>query len=125
MMLRLQTGMFSRVFQFPAIAKYELLWPQLYSALRTKALTVITTHSTLSAEGEEELRVDDMRSEPLRHALVQKTDYRFEVRRHKRRDNLFEVKTSSAISQELPGRPVLWSREELAFMADSEDLFHS
>lgn len=75
-------GIHNVFLQFPEIERYRLFWAQLYSSLRTREVTTITTHATLTlpyqAYGEGG-RVDDLRSEPLRQSLVQKTDYQIEV----------------------------------------------
>src|SRR6185295_18392580 len=64
------------------IETYRLFWAQLYSSLRTRQVTTITTHATLALPYQvigDPARVDDLRSEPLRQSLVQKTDYQIEV----------------------------------------------
>ena len=116
-------GIHNVFLQFPAIENYGLFWPQLYSSLRTRPITMITTHTTLSVPVEDvnAPRIDDLRSEPLRHALVQKTDFQFEVNPWQSSnpvngDNLvgvFTVKTLAAIGQPLPRGHVLWSREHM------------
>ena len=126
-------GIHNVFLQFPEIEKYGLFWPQLYSALRSRKVTTISTHTTLAlpyqTSQQNAAKVDDNRSEPLRHALVQKTDFQFEVdpwplsqygldfeglpSDYAVLSDLFVVKTVSAIGQRLPRGHVLWSREEL------------
>lgn len=123
-------GIHNVFLQFPALEAYSLFWPQLYSSLRTRPITTITTHTTLSvpADGLDLPHIDDKRSEPLRHALVQKTDFQFEIDPwHPINDDqklraltnpnafegLFTVKTLTAIGQPLPKGEVLWNREEM------------
>lgn len=119
-------GIHNVYLQFPEINKYGLLWPQLYASLRTRDLTVITTHTTLMLPGDDIVRshlLDDSRSEPLRHALIQKTDYRFDISSGYNADERdYEVVTKSAINQALPvGPPIRWSREKLVLFIDKVD----
>ncbi len=124
-------GIHNVFLQFPEIEKYSLFWPQLYAALRSRAVTIISTHSTIVLQGTEAriFHLDDSRSEPLRHALVQKTDFRFEIdpvvpeeiaRKgiigKERLANIFSVRTVSAINQAIPDRDIYWSRENLLFL---------
>ena len=116
-------GIHNVFLQFPEIEKYALFWPQLYSVLRTRELDIITTHTMLSLKGEgrgRALAIDDRRSDPLRHALVQKTDFRFDVDVDARDDDEFmmpeldldeshfathfKVRTVSAIGHRCPVR---------------------
>lgn len=126
-------GIHNVFLQFPEIEKYALFWPQLYSVLRTRELDIITTHTMLSLKGEGRggLRIDDRRSDPLRHALVQKTDFRFDVDIAGDDESDFDmpeldldepyfashftVRTVSAIGQALPRRELCWSREKMIF----------
>jgi KaiC/GvpD/RAD55 family RecA-like ATPase len=124
-------GIHNVFLQFPEIERYSLFWPQLYAALRTRSLTIISTHSTIVLQGTEArvIHLDDRRSEPLRHALVQKTDFRFEIDRvdplelakfvvfaKDRLANIFRVRTLSAIDQSIPSRDIYWSREDLVLL---------
>lgn len=131
-------GIHNVYLQFPEIERYQLFWPQLYAALRSRPITIITTHTTLVVPGtasEGDYWVDNARSEPLRHALVQKTDFQFEIdfvktdsepqqsRPPERapedptsvtmEPNTFAVRTLSAINQPIPRYSVRWSREKL------------
>jgi len=129
-------GIHNVFLQFPAIEQYSLFWPQIYSSLRTRPITTITTHTTLAVprEGCATPQIDDNRSEPLRHALVQKTDFQLEVdpfqwngtnnhsdevkEEYKELPGIYTVKTVAAIGQPLPTHHVLWSRERLIFTED-------
>jgi KaiC/GvpD/RAD55 family RecA-like ATPase len=141
-------GIHNTFLQFPELEKYKLIWAQLYASLRTRPITIITTHTTFAMQGGEDdgYRVDDSRSEVLRHALVQKTDFRIEVdpwaspeeakeSLHSQIDaelargaqsaiyqepNIFKVRTISAINQPIPGGSVLWSRERLVLCEHPE-----
>jgi KaiC/GvpD/RAD55 family RecA-like ATPase len=122
-------GLHNVFIQFPELEKMQMVWPQLYSMLRQRTLMIITTHTvltvpTLDGAGKQgKIGIDDFRSDPLRHALVQKTDYSFEVDPvepdHKNSDAAvqYEVRTLSAIGQALPGanRRLCWHREQLFF----------
>jgi len=123
-------GIHNTFLQFPEIEHYKLFWPQIYNALRSRAVMTITTHTFLSVAHEAEatrvprMAVDDQRSEPLRHALVQKTDFHIEVNPLSTADlsdlgrgsdpsSLFSLRVMSAIGQPIPQGPeLLWSREE-------------
>ncbi|NOS89331.1 MAG: hypothetical protein HOP34_12500 [Methylococcaceae bacterium] len=126
-------GIHNVFLQFPEIERYRLIWPQIYNSLRSRLIMTITTHTTLFMpqsvfSGESATRVDDSRSEPLRHALVQKSDFVFEIDRipiwHPNYQNkpdywgYFVVKTLSAINQPIPNGHVLWSREQMVFVED-------
>lgn len=126
-------GIHNVFLQFPEIEKYGLFWPQIYSALRSRKITTITTHTTLALPYQNwnpsATKVDDNRSEPLRHALVQKTDFQFEVdswanspfqngwegipSEFAALSDLYVVKVVSAIGQRIPRGHILWSREHL------------
>lgn len=71
--------------------------------------------------------VDDNRSGPLRHALVNQTDFRIEVDpasegRPPEDQHAFVVEIHSAIGQSLPSAfdKLYWSRERLVFFEDRE-----
>jgi hypothetical protein len=127
-------GIHNIYLQFPEIEKHVIFWPQLYSALRTRPVSIVTTHTTFALPSDSidfQYQVDDKRSEPLRHALVQKTDFRLEINPYREYDsgvdtdilrhpelvepNTFSVRVISAINQSIP-KPedvLLWSREKL------------
>ena len=121
-------GIHNVFLQFPEIQDYKLLWPQIYNSLRSRSIMIITTHTTLSIPRAIEANkqatpsppVDDNRSEPLRHALVQKSDFQFEVDpvpadrppyNVEELSSLFALRTISAIGQPTPKKHLLWSRE--------------
>jgi KaiC/GvpD/RAD55 family RecA-like ATPase len=131
-------GIHNVFLQFPAIESYRLFWPQLYNSLRSRPLTTITTHTTFSLPhiSAPNLRLNDDRFEPLRHTLVQKTDFQFEIDPYvadntsadsgggpnasDRSDlsDLFMIKVLSAINQAIPKGHVLWSRDQLVLIED-------
>ncbi len=137
-------GIHNVFLQFPEIEKQNLFWPQLFSLLRTRNLTSILTHTILSvrmnaanqadrfsARSDVYRNVDDSRSDPLKHALVLKTDFRFEVDPHEltgpqpeiSTPHTFQVETHSAIGQAIPDprkNPLYWSREKLVFFAETQ-----
>jgi len=129
-------GLHNVFLQFPEIERYTLFWPQLYAALRLRPLTIISTHTTFVLQGLAsggEYRLDDQRSEPLRHALVQKTDFRFEIDPYSLSDdgiyerstssamaNVFCVRTVSAINQPIPPFELMWSRQHLVLFAPKQ-----
>ncbi len=122
-------GLHNVFLQFPQIEDYKLFWPQLYAVLRLRPLTIISTHTTFVLQGAlagAEYRLDDQRSEPLRHALVQKTDFRFEIDPYQRSadgyyerttssstSNIFCIRAISAINQPIPQHELMWSRDHL------------
>lgn len=134
-------GIHNVFIQFPEIVKQGLFWPQLYTSLRARSLTIITTHTTLTApygpDGKE-YKIDDDRSEPLRHALVQKTDFQIEVdpitrsqvlsksqsktETGKFEPNNFTLKVLSSINQPIPEGNVFWSRENLILFGAGREI---
>ena len=122
-------GLHNVFIQFPDLEKMQMVWPQLYSMLRQRSVTIVTTHTVLmvaAIDGDGQRRkidIDDFRSDPLRHALVQKTDYSFEVdpvraiNENSDASVEYEVRTLSAIGQPLPDstRRLCWHREQLFF----------
>jgi hypothetical protein len=133
-------GLHNIYLQFPEIESYTLFWPQFFASLRARAITVISTHTTfmLQGSGEESYRLDDKRSEPLRHALVQKTDFTFEIDPYvsakKKKTGVFEkpkiasasnvfgVRVFSAINQAIPETELMWSREHLVLFKNEESI---
>jgi KaiC/GvpD/RAD55 family RecA-like ATPase len=137
-------GIHNVFLQFPEIEKQSLFWPQLFSLLRTRSLTSIITHTLLSvrmsgrqkpnsfgAQPEAYRTVDDSRSDPLKHALVLKTDFRIEVdpkelsgtQMEVSAPHTFRVETHSAIGQPMPDpekNPLYWSREQLVFFSEPQ-----
>ena len=124
-------GIHNVYLQFPEIENYTLFWPQIYNSLRSRSVMTITTHTTLSVRraiegGNFSLSppIDNNRSEPLRHALVQKTDFQFEVDPvpankypgDEYLSSLFAIRTMSAIGQPIPKGHILWDRERLLLM---------
>ena len=126
-------GLHNVPIQFPELEKHGLLWPQLYKSLRTRDITVVTTHTTLVIPDADDptkiIGVDDRLSEPLRHALVQKTDFQLEIDPLQSKDDpelfddpqiedLFCVRILSAIGQPISDQTVLWSRNQLVLFKD-------
>jgi KaiC/GvpD/RAD55 family RecA-like ATPase len=124
-------GIHNVYLQFPEIESYTLFWPQIYNSLRSRSIMTITTHTTLSLrraiEGGDSSPlppIDNNRSEPLRHALVQKTDFQLEIDpvpannypQDEYLSSLFAIRTMSAIGQPIPKRHILWDRESLMLM---------
>jgi hypothetical protein len=136
-------GIHNVFLQFPEIEKQTLFWPQLFNLLRTRNLTSIITHTLLSVRVSERgqrhfsdtyRNVDDNRSDPLKHALVLKSDFRIEVDPYELSGNqleisaphTFRVETHSAIGQPIPDpkkNPLYWSREQLVFFTESQPAF--
>ncbi len=118
-------GLHNVFLQFPEIENYPIFWPQLYSALRSRSLNIITTHTTLTMQhkGDKPSKssiVDDNRSEPLRHALVQKTDFQITVEPEKKGSNFFKIQFLSAIGKNMNINGLLWERESLTLFKRAE-----
>lgn len=94
-------GLHNIYLQFPEIEAYTLFWAQFFAALRARAVTVISTHTTflMQGGGEESYRLDDKRSEPLRHALIQKTDFTFEIDPYLERRKTSSQKRTRSVSE--------------------------
>jgi len=119
-------GIHNVFIQFPELESHQLIWPQMYTLLRSREVSIITTHTTLvlprGLPHSQDLKIDDDRSEPLRHALVQKTDFQFELAPHSEQNSLsdsryFELTTLSAIGQPVPPQPLLWDRERMMLVS--------
>jgi hypothetical protein len=80
-------GLHNVYLQFPYLEQSEMVWPMLFEMLRTRGLTVVTTHTYFTIDpGVDALRLDTddtesarRRAAPLLHALVQATDFRIRV----------------------------------------------
>ena len=84
-----------------------------------------------SSDGRHSSAIDDRRSEPLRHALIQKPDFQFEVdpwmsspfranwdlspEETLKYSNMFLFKVVSSLDQRVPTGFLLWNREDHAF----------
>lgn len=132
-------GLHNVTLQFPEIENYPLFWPQLYASLRSRPITIVSTHTTFGHQGahnSDQRPVEDRRSEPMRHFLVQNTDFRFEIDpvvadksgMYYRplgwaASNVFSIRTVAAINQPIPRRDLLWSRDKLViFDSDQGEL---
>jgi len=132
-------GIHNVFLQFPEIEENQIFWSQLFSSLRTREIDIVLTHTILSLgrpDANKYVMMDDKRSDPLRHALVMKTDFRFEVDPRGsetiakpgdwadiQEEHSFVVETQSAIGQSLPsGRSseLYWSRERLVFFSENQ-----
>lgn len=122
-------GIHNIFLQFPEIEKESLFWPQLISMLNTREIGIITTHTMLTIPklqaNNSSISVDDHRSDPLRHALVQKTDFHLEVIPEEQSElndgSQFEVRILSALNQPTSRKTgkYIWNREELIFQQPS------
>ncbi|MCF8482563.1 MAG: hypothetical protein K9H25_19230 [Rhodospirillum sp.] len=135
-------GLHNVPIQFPELEKHSLVWPQLFDSFRSRDVTVISTHTTLVVPDAEDPRVttevDDRRSEPLRHALVQRVDFQLQIdpfnpylnltsEEHRKMqeiileyniEDLFSVRVLTAIHQNIPHKTMLWSRSQLVLFED-------
>ncbi len=122
-------GLHNVYMQFPEIEAYTLFWAQFFASLRARAMTVISTHTTflLQQGAEKSYHLDDKRSTPLLHALIQKTDFMFQIdpctkfnaekafskEKNAAASNFFMVSVVAAISQPIPENALMWSRQHL------------
>ncbi|RWX14311.1 hypothetical protein EHI45_13575 [Rhizobium leguminosarum] len=118
-------GIHNVFLQFPELEENVIFWPQVYSLMRHYDASMITTNTILVVDDPEshngELSVDNRKSEPLRQALVFKTDFYFELNKIKTKVGRaefeeFAVRVRSAIAQRVPNEPVLWNREAMVFV---------
>jgi KaiC/GvpD/RAD55 family RecA-like ATPase len=79
-------GLHNVYLQFPYLEQNEMVWPMLYELLRTRGLTVVTTHTHFTIESNidgqnlsSDLDSARRRVAPLLHALVQATDFSIRV----------------------------------------------
>jgi hypothetical protein len=123
-------GLHNVYLQFPLLEQSEMVWPMLFQMLRTRGLTVVTTHTYFSIDpGVNAMRLDAddvdsarRRAAPLLHALVQATDFRVRVSPEKPKDaeklnSLFSgqdfgtrVDILGAIGQPVASNPFYWDR---------------
>jgi hypothetical protein len=115
-------GLHNVFLQFPRLAKNSMVWPILYGLLRTRDLTVVSTHTTFSitssvgAAKDTEFVFDEAR--PLLHALVQAADYYFElepptVAALKESKEDFQINVVASITPVIAPEPRYWNREKL------------
>jgi DNA mismatch endonuclease Vsr len=124
-------GLHNVYLQFPLLEQSEMVWPMLFQMLRTRGLTVVTTHTYFSIDpGVNAMRLDAddvdsarRRAAPLLHALVQATDFRVRVSPEKPKDaeklnSLFNgqdfgtrVDILGAIGQPVASNPFYWDRD--------------
>jgi hypothetical protein len=72
-------GVHNVFLQFPHLEGSEMLWPALFELLRTRGVSLVTTHTyfDVSEDGADmqDLQTSRRRVAPLLHALVQSSDY--------------------------------------------------
>ena len=125
-------GLHNVYLQFPLLEQSEMVWPMLFQLLRTRGLTVVTTHTYFSIDpglNAVRLDVDDVdsarrRAGPLLHALVQATDFRVriapEINRDAERlqamypshDFSTRIDVLGAIGQPISNEPLYWDRDK-------------
>ncbi len=78
-------GLHNVFVQFPYIENSPLVWSTLIRVLKTYNMSIIFTHTTLEIEQTNKnlksIDVDTHKSEPLRNAIIDKTDYQIEMDR--------------------------------------------
>jgi KaiC/GvpD/RAD55 family RecA-like ATPase len=122
-------GLHNVFLQFPRLSENSMVWPMLYGMLRTRDVTVVTTHTTFNVSNTsvEDMELIIKQAKPLMHALVQATDFHFDVSRATSADDEkdFEIIVRSAVSQPKPFTHLFWSREKLVLHsgARQEELF--
>ena len=124
-------GLHNVYLQFPYLEQSEMVWPMLFQMLRTRGLTVVTTHTYFTIDpGVEAYRLDledvesaRRRAAPLLHALVQATDFRIRVspenwteaqalhRAFPQQSFDTRVDVLGAIGQPLASEPLYWDRD--------------
>jgi hypothetical protein len=76
-------GVHNVFLQFPHLEGSEILWPALFELLRTRGVSLVTTHTyfDVSEDGADmqDLQTSRRRVAPLLHALVQSSDYVIKV----------------------------------------------
>jgi len=133
-------GLHNVYLQFPYLEQSEMVWPMLFQMLRTRGLTVVTTHTYFTIDpgaDAQRLDADDVdsarrRAAPLLHALVQATDFRVRVTPEKhetaqRMSKVFvgfnfdtRVDVLGAIGQPIKTTPMYWDRNHGVVIGVSE-----
>jgi hypothetical protein len=76
-------GVHNVFLQFPHLEGSEILWPAVFELLRTRGVSLVTTHTyfDMSQDGADmqDLQTSRRRVAPLLHALVQSSDYVIKV----------------------------------------------
>lgn len=120
-------GLHNTFLQFPRLEENPMIWPMLYGMLRTRNLTVVSTHTTFSISNAGELESDEAdlafrRAKPLLHALVQASDFYLNIERNMvddyedvndDKEECIELSVLSAFGQALPRGERYWHRERL------------
>jgi hypothetical protein len=123
-------GLHNVYLQFPYLEQNEMVWPMLFEMLRTRGLTVVTTHTYFSVDPGVDARIlnadiDSSRRKvaPLLHALVQATDFSLRVspERHDRavqlkkqhRGQRFDTRIDvlGALGQSIQPSQLYWDRD--------------
>lgn len=118
-------GLHNLGLQFPGARDSTVLWPIIYGTLVRSNVTIISTFTTLSLS---QTQMDERRSFdpletsdfllrthlPLLHAMVQASDYVFELSRAIDGDK-YDLTVRSAINTEPPRDHLKWDRNNLVF----------
>lgn len=127
-------GLHNVFLQFPRLEDTSMLWPMLYSHLRTRDLTVVTTHTTFSVPGswqEEGTEYALLKAKPLLHAIVQAADFFLDI--SEKRGNIdekecieyptvYQLNVNSTVGQRRTTEAAFWHREHLVLYAESDQL---
>jgi hypothetical protein len=117
-------GLHNLALQFPGARDTDVLWPIVYGTLSRVDVSTFTTFTTLGLKDHHDEGIGSQPEEalfrlrthlPLMHALVQASDYVFEVERPPKSD-FCNVHVRSAINREPPWDALRWNRNELEFV---------
>lgn len=117
-------GLHNVSLQFQKLQESDMVWPALYSLLAKYYITIVTTFTNFLIGNEyENSSIQDEEiilkgHKPLLHALVQATDFHFNVQPNTNSSdqNLvgnYVVSLKSAIRHKLKGQKYIWDRENL------------
>jgi len=128
-------GLHNVFLQFPRLQDTPMLWSMLYMMLRTRGVTIVTTHTTMKVGALEKMGETQAsaikRMAPLFSAIVQAADFYFELNQPPQEDDHVKVDqegrpdksrcldsgylltTEAVWGQSMPDSTRKWSREKL------------
>ena len=116
-------GLHNVFMQFPSLQESRVLWPVMYEMLRKFRVTVVTTHTHMEMPGAGtagymalDLDVARERAAPILQALVNSSDFFFDISAELENRNEFQIHTVNASDQRIPP-DLIWDRNTLIISA--------
>lgn len=118
-------GLHNITLQFPRISNYDHFWALLYSALRRRDLTVISTHTyfVIGNPASQDLyptvSISDDDIKPLLHAIVQAADIIIQVKKLENESDVFQLDFIETVFDK-PQSSMSWHRKLCSFNLQGE-----